>query len=279
MTLFKRLRRLFDKPPSRNQNNSDTDIDTHGGKSASLNNLVSAEQLAELEEKFYYRFNNREMLMAALCHRSIQNTNGSGELQSNERLEFLGDSILGMAISEFLFRKYPQYREGKLTKLKGSLVSEAVLYKVAKKIDLGKYLIMSDDEHRSGGRDRKTILADGYEAVLGAIFLDGGLEPAKNAVNHHILENHKSLIAGDEHVNYKGRLLEHMQGRGMGVPRYEVLKEVGPEHRKIFKVAAKIRNKHMGVGHGRTKKEAEQWAAKVALEKLTANDKNQKAGE
>lgn len=233
--------------------------------------LSTPNGLSELEEKFGYRFKNRQLLMAALCHRSVLNLGNPEHLKSNERLEFLGDSILGMIISEFLYSKYPNFREGKLTKLKGSLVSEAVLYKVAREIDLGKFLIMSRDEHRSGGRDRKTILADGYEAVLGAIYLDGGLNPVKGAVKAHVLDRHKSIISGDEHTNYKGKLLEYSQGHGMGIPRYEVIEETGPEHRKYFKIVAKIRGKQMGVGHGRTKKEAEQRAAKVAYERLEIN--------
>ncbi|MCP4633647.1 MAG: ribonuclease III [candidate division Zixibacteria bacterium] len=260
MSLFKKFRTIFNT--SQKSSGSNLSLDEE---------LTSSSNISELESKFGYTFRNKNILTVALCHRSIQNSTKSDGPVSNERLEFLGDSVLGMVISEYLYSKYPDFREGKLTKLKGSLVSEAVLFKVAKSIDFGKHLLMSKDEHKSGGRNRKTILADGYEAVLGAIYLDGGLEPAINAIKKHILEKHKTIISGDEHANYKGKLLEYMQGQGWGVPRYEVVDESGPEHKKSFKVVAKIRGKRMGYGIGDTKKEAERRAAKVAFDKLNSD--------
>jgi len=230
--------------------------------------LVPPENLSELEKEFDYAFKDRRLLVVALCHRSIQNNIGIEGFVSNERLEFLGDSILGMVISEFLYSNYPDYREGKLTKIKGLLVSEAILYRIAQEIDLGRYIIMSNEEQNSGGRNRKTILADAYEAVLGAIYLDDGIEPVRNAVRMHLLEGHESLIAGDEYVNYKGRLLEYTQSRNKGVPRYEVASESGPEHMKTFNVVVKIVGEEMGKGKGHSKKQAEQNAAKLAMQKL-----------
>jgi ribonuclease-3 len=261
MSLTERLKNLF-SPKKESPTRNETTLKEI---------LESPNDLAELEKQFDYNFSDRNLLVGALCHRSIQNATSVSEFNSNERLEFLGDSILGMTISEYLYKQYPNQREGRLTKIKGLLVSEAVLFKVAQEINLGKFLIMSKDEHKSGGRKRKAILADAYEAVLGAIYLDGGLAPVRNAVEKHLLENHKDIISGEEFANYKGRLLEHMQARGMGVPRYEVVEENGPEHKKTFRVAAKVKGKQMGFGVGKTKKQAEQKAAKIALGKLISS--------
>ncbi len=224
--------------------------------------------LSKLQGEFGYNFKDNDLLITALSHRSIQNMVDNHTFVSNERLEFLGDSILGMIISEFLYNSYPNYREGELTKIKGLLVSEAILFKIAMRIGLGEYIIMSKAEEKSGGRKRKTILADTYEAVLGAIYLDGGYIPTQKAVNRHILENHKEFIGDTEFINYKGRLLEYTQGHNMGVPHYEVAKEEGPEHRKTFEVVAKIRGEKLGSGSGRTKKQAEREAARAAMKKL-----------
>ncbi len=234
--------------------------------------LDPPEDLSELEEELDYTFNDKDLLITSLCHRSIQNTADVDDSVSNERLEFLGDSVLGLIISEFLFHQYPNQREGELTKLKGLLVSEVVLYKIAQNIDLGKFVFMSKEEELSGGRNRKTILSDAYEAVLGAMYLDGSMDDVRNAVRIHLLENFEDLVSNDDYINYKGRLLEYTQGQNMGVPRYEVIDESGPEHRKIFNVVAKVMGHEMGYGRGHTKKQAEQQAAKIAMRSLKLID-------
>jgi ribonuclease-3 len=233
-------------------------------------------QYLELESKLGYRFKNLELLNRALTHRSYlyasENTftglPQDGNLASNERLEFLGDSILGMVVSQFLFENFPGKSEGDLTKLKGTLVSEATLSRIARSISLGKYLNLSEEEDKSGGRERTSIIADAYEAVIGAIFLDGGLTPAKRVIKNQILRRCLELASDKTFYNYKGELLEYMQALGLGLPRYEVLVEKGPDHQKKFTIAVSVRGKKLGKGEGLTKKEAEQRAAKIALENI-----------
>ncbi|MFQ6003558.1 MAG: ribonuclease III [Candidatus Zixiibacteriota bacterium] len=231
---------------------------------------------SELERKLGYRFKNLGLLDRALTHRSYlyvpENTTANSpqneNLASNERMEFLGDSILGMVVSQFLFENFPSKSEGDLTKLKAILVSEPTLSRVARSISLGKYLNLSEEEDKSGGRQRTSIIADAYEAVIGAIYLDGGLVSAQRVIKNQILKRSLELAADKAHYNYKGELLEYMQALGLGLPRYEVLVEEGPDHQKKFTIAVSAKGKKMGKGEGLTKKEAEQKAAKMALENI-----------
>ena len=231
---------------------------------------------SELERRLGYRFKDLELLDRALTHRSYiyAPDNGStgspqGEnLATNERLEFLGDSVLGMVVSQFLFENFPGKSEGDLTKLKGTLVSEAALSRIARSICLGEYLNLSEEEDKSGGRQRTSIIADAYEAVIGAIYLDGGLVPTQRVIKNQILKKCLELATDKTFYNYKGELLEYMQALGLGMPRYEVLVEKGPDHQKKFTIAVSAKGKKMGKGEGLTKKEAEQKAAKMALENI-----------
>ena len=231
---------------------------------------------SELERRLGYRFKNLGLLDRALTHRSYlhapenssTNSPQGGNLATNERLEFLGDSVLGMVTSQFLFGNFPGKSEGDLTKLKGTLVSEATLSRIARSICLGKYLNLSEEEDKSGGRQRTSIIADAYEAVIGAIYLDGGLVPAQRVIKNQILKRCLELASDKAFYNYKGELLEYMQALGLGMPRYEVLVEKGPDHQKKFTIAVSAKGKKMGKGEGLTKKEAEQKAAKMALENI-----------
>lgn len=228
---------------------------------------------SELEHKLGYRFKDLPLLDRALTHRSYiyapeNGLTGSPQdesLKANERLEFLGDSVLGMVTSQFLYENFPDKSEGDLTKLKGTLVSEATLGRVALSISLGMYLNLSEEEEKSGGRERISIISDAYEAVIGAIYLDGGLASAEKVIRNQILNRCLELASDKDFYNYKGELLEYMQALGMGLPRYEVLVEEGPDHQKRFTIAVFARGKKMGKGEGLTKKEAEQKAAKMAL--------------
>ncbi len=205
-----------------------------------------------------YRFRKLQLLDRALTHRSFVHApnNGSGigrasgaELRqstgstreegwaANERLEFLGDSVLGMVTSQFLFENFPGKSEGDLTKLKASLVSEATLGRIARSICLGKYLNLSEEEEKSGGRERTSIIADAYEAVIGAVYLDGGLAPTQKVIRDQILRRCLELTSDEAFYNYKGELLEYMQALGWGMPKYEVLVEKGPDHQKKFTIA------------------------------------------
>ncbi|MCK4404316.1 MAG: ribonuclease III [candidate division Zixibacteria bacterium] len=222
----------------------------------------------ELEKRLGYHFRNLELLDRALTHRSYIHTPENENLRANERLEFLGDSVLGMVTSRFLFESFPEKSEGDLTKLKSTLVSEANLSRIAKSISLGRYLNLSEEEEKAGGRERNSIISDAYEAVIGAIFLDGGLAPAERMIRDQILKKYLEITTDQALHNYKGEFLEYMQALGLGLPRYDVLEERGPDHQKRFVIAVLVKGKKMGEGMGKNKKEAEQKAAKTALENI-----------
>lgn len=228
----------------------------------------SEPRLGELEKKLDYRFRNPELLDRALTHRSYIHAPENQDLRANERLEFLGDSVLGMVTSRFLFEHFPNKSEGDLTKLKSTLVSEANLSRIARSITLGSFLNLSEDEERSGGRDRSSIISDAYEAVIGAVFLDGGLAPAEKVIRNQIMNRYVEITTDHTLHNYKGELLEYMQALGMGLPRYDVMEEAGPDHQKRFTIAVSVKGRRVGQGRGKTKKEAEQKAARMALENV-----------
>jgi ribonuclease-3 len=188
-------------------------------------------------------------------------------LESNERLEFLGDAVLDLVITDYLYHHYPHDREGMLSKMKSLIVSARVLAICARNWDLGKFIHLSHAEKKSGGRDRTSILADAYEAVLGAVFLDGGIKPATTLVHFSLVPIIDDVVADEDLVNYKSTLLEHTQSMGMGAPAYRVLEEWGPEHHKKFRVGVYVQEKEWGRGEGYSKKAAEQAAGRMALEK------------
>lgn len=224
--------------------------------------------LGEVETVLNYRFQNRDLLKKALTHRSWENAG-----LANERLEFLGDAVLGLVVSGFLFREFPDLKEGDLTKMKSSLVNESVLTKVFSRFGLADYIYLSSEEEKSGGREKSSITADAMEAILGAIYLDGGLERVSKVISRLLLSDHDRLINDESIYNYKGELLELIQNEGRGVPRYEVIEEIGPDHDKLFVVSVTVESEIIGTGKGTTKKEAEQKAARMALEFLNKNPK------
>jgi ribonuclease-3 len=217
-----------------------------------------------------YSFKDETVLMNAMTHRSYLHDDME-RWASNERLEFLGDAVLGMLVTETLFKKYPQGSEGELTKAKSFIVSRSMLAKRAQEINLGRFLYMGNGEDRSGGRQRKSILSDAFEALIGAIYIDGGLEAARRFVKKFVLQNVNQYFQSEYHQNFKSWLLEYAQARGDAVPKYKVLKETGPDHQKVFTIIVTINGKTMGKGKGFTKKSAEQNAAKHAIEKLGLN--------
>lgn len=235
-----------------------------------LKRLFSGEKdpLDSFEATIGYRFQDRNLLVNALSHRSSVE-NG----RSNERLEYLGDAVLGLIVSEFLFGEYPDLDEGDLTKMKASLVNEAILSRVAGEFGLGDFIFLSSEEEKSGGRQKQSIVADAAEAVLGAVYLDGGLSAARRIVNKFFLTDYESLLNDESSYNYKGELLEKIQGCGKGLPRYEIQKEIGPDHEKQFVISVSVGGKNLGQGEGSTKKEAEQKAAKMALRTLRKKEK------
>ncbi len=206
-----------------------------------------------------YKFKNKKLLKEALTHKSYSVEHGLKAY--NERLEFLGDSILGLIVSYYLFDKYPAEDEGYLSKIKSYVVSKPSLAKWAKEINIGEYIHLGVGETQSGGKKRSSILSNAIEALIGAIYIDGGIEPAelfvKTWLNEQSFEN--------EHRDYKSELQEIIQKRFKIPPDYEVLSTKGPEHAKTFTVKVKLKKKVLGIGTGKNKKEAQQEAAKSAF--------------
>jgi ribonuclease III len=220
-----------------------------------------------LNSKISYRFRNRELLEKALTHRSFLHRESHAS-ESNERLEFLGDSVLGLIVTEALYHRLPRESEGSLTRMKSHIVSRERLAEEARRLRLGDCLILGSGEDQSGGRRRHSILSDAYEALLGAIFLDGGMEAAKQFVSAGLLKDIGRSRDYKQQHNYKSWLLEHVQAEGGRAPAYRVAGETGPDHIKEFTVEVVVRSAVLGSGKGASKKKAEQEAAKRALEKL-----------
>ncbi len=214
------------------------------------------------------RFNDQALLRQALTHRSFLGSNGADPRLSNERIEFLGDAVLELAVIEFLYRLYPEDREGALTKKKGLLVSREVLAHCAERMRLGNYILLSDAERDSGGRARASILADTFEAVAGSIHLDHGLVEARRFVRERLLVHADSILKDQSLSNHKSLLQERVQARFKTHPRYRVVTESGPDHMKVFTVEVSIRGMLLGRGQGNNKKEAEQASAQNALFRL-----------
>jgi len=217
--------------------------------------------LKDLERKLKLNFKNKEFLKRALTHKSYAYMYGIKE--DNERLEFLGDSVLNLVVSEYLYQKYPAYDEGKLTKLKSSLVSRDSLLIWAKKLSLGEYLLISEEEEAAGGRQRESLLSNALEAVIGAIYEDQDWDKVRKFILGQI-----SLLKGIRRMDYKSRLQEMIQKRYKILPEYRVKTESGPAHRKFFEVEVRVKNRLFGRGKGWSKKAAEQKAAKETLKKF-----------
>ena len=219
----------------------------------------------ELQDVIGYRFGEEGLLTQALTHSSCANEKHMKKGADNERLEFLGDAVLEIVSSEFLYHKYPQLAEGELTKLRASLVCEPTLAFCTGQIGLGDYLLLGKGEEQTGGRLRKSILSDALEAVIGAIYLDGGFASAKEFIERYILTDteHKQLFYDSKTI-----LQEEIQGSERGTLHYELLREEGPDHNKHFVVAACVDEEQLGVGEGPTKKAAEQKAAYETLLRL-----------
>ena len=227
-----------------------------------------ADAVRGFESRTGYRFGDPELICWALTHRSYLNSNGTDLPGSNERLEFLGDAVLELVVNEHLYRCYANHQEGELTKTKSLLVSRNVLAGRARLLGLGRFMLLSDAERESGGDDRASILADGFEAVIGAIYLDGGLEAARGFVTDYLLAHTEAILREPDHVNYKSILQEHVQDTIKTYPRYNTLSEDGPDHEKVFCVEVLVKKDRLGLGEGTTKKQAEQAAAQDALGKL-----------
>ena len=227
-----------------------------------------ARVLAEFCRHYSIPFRDLGLLKLALTHRSYLSVTGQGPRESNERLEFLGDSVLGLVTSEFLYRRHPDEHEGQLTKTKSLLVSKAILSRRALRMGLGRFVLMSHSEVESGGRQRLSILADAFESVLGAIYLDQGFEAGRAFIQEHLLSESDAISSDKRHTNYKSHLQEYVQNSFRTHPVYRIRSEYGPDHSKHFMVEVMVGKRTLGEGRGHNKKEAEQAAARDALEKV-----------
>ena len=222
--------------------------------------------IKDLEEAIGYRFRNINLLQNALTHSSYANERWHNSLLSNERLEFLGDSILGMLVAEYLFRNFPDRPEGELTRMRADMVCEKTLAGVAARIHLGEHLLLGHGEEQGGGRTRDSILADAVESVIAACFLDGGIQAAQKIVQTFILV--EVPVSQLHNVDYKTKLQELVQQKKNQVLSYALTGERGPDHDKYFSVAVSLNGKEVGQGEGRSKKRAEQEAARSAIANL-----------
>ena len=233
--------------------------------------MSAVESFRELEAALGYCFADPALLQRALTHSS--HAHEQRTQQDNEQLEFLGDAILGFVISDALFRRYPDFSEGELSKLKGFFVSSANLVKYSEQLDLGRYLQLGKGEEKTGGRNKQALLVDAFEAILGAMYLDGGMEPPRQLIERftgrQIAEIHD--ISG-QFLDFKTALQVYIQSRSLEPCRYALTGEAGPAHQKLFTVEVEFRDDIIARGVGLTKRAAEQAAAKQALEVLKRND-------
>lgn len=220
--------------------------------------------MQSLENKLNYKFKNIELLKNALVHSSYANE-VRGNIHSNERLEFLGDSVLSVIVANHIYHKYPNMPEGELTRLRASLVCEKTLCELSRELEIGKYLLLGHGEDKNGGRERDSILADAFEAVLAAIYLDGGMIAAENHIMNTVLRDLDHHCDEDTFKDYKTTLQEIIQRNPEESVTYTLVDEFGPDHNKQFTVAVKLNSNIIGTGSGKSKKQAEQMAARQAL--------------
>lgn len=226
------------------------------------------ENIKSLEQKIEYSFKDKKKLLLALTHSSYANERKSEKLASNERLEFLGDAVLNIVTSDYIYNNYPSLPEGEMTKTRASIVCESSLMKCAVKINLGNYLLLGKGEELTGGRTRTSILSDAFEALIGAIYLDGGLEKAREFISTSMKDIYSSLESGELFSDFKTQFQEIIQKTSDQKIVYRILEEKGPDHNKVFVAQLSVGDMVYGTGEGRSKKEAEQNAAMEALEKL-----------
>ncbi len=223
------------------------------------------EVLSELEKKLGTSFLNKALLNQSLTHSSYGHEH---KIPDNERLEFLGDAILKLVISEYLYHKFPERAEGDLTKIRAAVISDETLAVIGRRINIGDFLLLSSNEKRTGGTRRKSNLANGFEAVIGAVFLDAGIGKSREMILG-VLVSEIDKVSKEGYIrDFKSALQEYTQKRKWELPRYRVVKETGPKHRRVFWMEVKIKGRSCGAGRGRNKKEAEQRAAMAALSRL-----------
>lgn len=230
------------------------------------------DNLKRFEKRLGYKFKHREHLKRALTHKSYVNEYRLAQTENNERYEYLGDAVLELSVSHLLMNRFPEHPEGELSKLRAAIVNEGQLAELAAELKLGDYLFLGKGEDQTGGRDKPSLLADAFEAVLGAVYLDRGFEKAFAVVKRQY-EKILECCGGVGFVkDYKTKLQEESQGRFRAIPRYKLVSEKGPDHRKLFEIHLYIREECLGIGKGASKKAAEQEAARQALEKMQGSE-------
>ena len=228
----------------------------------------SVVDVARLQEVLGYTISDRQVFTEALSHRSYLQMTGDPSTVSNERLEFLGDAVLNLAVAEYVFRHHPGAPEGDLTKIRSRLVNRKALGIYAEEIRLADFMLMSPSASQVIRRGLETILADAFEAVIGAVYIDGGYLQAKEFVERTVDEALRLGLIKSDDENFKSRLLEHAQASGLGIPRYLTMHETGPDHDRTFTIEVYLGNVSHGVGKGKNKKDAEQAAAEQGLQQL-----------
>ena len=226
--------------------------------------------IKDLEAAIGYRFDNITLLQNALTHSSYANEHWHNSLKSNERLEFLGDSVLGMVVAEHLYKNFPDRPEGELSRMRADMVCEQALCQVANRLGLGQHLLLGHGEEQTGGRTRASILADAVESVIAASFLDGGMDAARGIITRFVLCNVPQSKM--QNADYKTALQEQIQQKKNQVLSYALIGESGPDHNKQFTVAVSLNGHQIGQGTGSSKKRAEQEAAHVAMENLSVKE-------
>ena len=221
-----------------------------------------------LQKRLGYRFHHIRLLRQALAHRSFANESGDPDIEDNEKLEFLGDSVMGFVISDLLYHSFPRFREGDLSRVKSHVVSEPFLARLAREIDLGAFMLLGKGEASSGGHEKNSLLSNCYEATVAAIYLDGGIEPAREFLIRCFKERVESLVYNRHILDHKSLLQEHAQELFRCIPHYKLRQVHGPDHERTYEVDLYIKGEIFSVGTGKNRKEAEQGAAKAALTKL-----------
>ena len=230
--------------------------------------MLREQDIFEFEQKIGYTFKNKDLLIQAFTHSSLVNEQKINKKPDYERLEFLGDAVLEMISSAYLYKTYPDKKEGEMSKIRASLVCEPALAYCSEQINIKKYIQLGKGEEATGGRNKESIIADVMEAVIGALFLDGGIEESKRFIDNFVLTNADSMQMFSDS---KSILQEITQGQNLGNIRYEICGESGPEHDKRFEVRVFVGDKNLGEGTGKTKKAAEQKAAYQAILVLKNN--------
>lgn len=224
--------------------------------------------LSLLENRIDYSFKDKAILLTAVTHSSYANEKKARNLKYNERIEFLGDSVLSLTISEYLYKMYPNLPEGELTVTRAKIVCESSLSRCAMDIGLGEFLLLGKGEELSGGRNKNSILSDAFEALIGAIYTDSGFDTSKRFILTHMEKVIKSCVQGKLFYDYKTQLQELVQQKGEQTITYNIIKETGPDHDKTFVTEVRINDNAIGQGTGHSKKESEQNAAKDALNRI-----------